>query len=80
MKYYIKADFCAMKRHKFSLEPFAFVLQIFVPPGQIPLQYAAIEKDVAAHANTKSPHENCVLQSCSGEIKPSSREQVIENH
>jgi len=44
--------------------------------GQIPLQYAAIEKDVAAHANTKSPHENCVLQPCSGEIKPSSREQV----
>jgi len=39
--------------------------------GQIPLQYAAIEKDVAAHENVKS-----VLQPCSGEIKPSSREQV----
>ena len=64
--------------HRFSIEPFFSSVE-FVHPGQIPLQYAAIEKDVAAHENTKSPSEKSVSPPCSVEIKTSSREQVIEN-
>ena len=55
---------------KLSTEP----LNLFVFPGQIPLQYAALEKDVAAQENAQSCID--VLQS-PVEIKSSSREQVI---
>ena len=44
----------------------------FFFPGQIPLQYASIEKDVAACEKVK----RSVLPSTSAEFKPSSREQV----
>ena len=44
----------------------------FFFPGQIPLQYASIEKDVAACEKVK----RSVLPSASAEFKPSSREQV----
>ena len=48
-------------------------------PGQIPLQYAAIERDVAANRNVVSSCKENVSQP-SKEVKPPSREQVIENN
>ena len=78
MKYYMKAFLCHLSCQLSLFES----VWIFVFPGQIPLQYAALEKDVAAQENAEESAQSCLEKNALQppvEIKSSSREQVIVN-
>ena len=68
-----------LRTMKLSIKTFEFVSMDFYMPGQIPLQFAAIERDVAANGNVDSFCKENVSQP-SKEVKLPSREQVIENN